>query len=86
MKRNLKGVQEEFLLWFSVLTTQLVSTKMQVQLNPALTHWVKDPVLLQAAAQVVDVAWIWHCCGVVHVGPRLRPLAWELPYAAGVQP
>ena len=33
---------------------------------PGFVQWVKDPVLLQAAAQVADVAQIWHCygCGV----------------------
>ena len=30
---------------------------------PGLTHWVKDLVLLQAAAQVADGAHIWCCCG-----------------------
>ena len=35
-------------------------------LIPDLTQWVKDPVLLQVAAYVTDVAWIlyWHSCGV----------------------
>ena len=28
-----------------------------------LTQWVKGPALLQAAAYVTDVVWIWHCCG-----------------------
>ena len=27
-----------------------------------LTKWVKDPALLQAAAQVADAAWIPRCC------------------------
>ena len=30
---------------------------------PALTQWVKDPALPQAAASVADLAWIWCCCG-----------------------
>ena len=30
---------------------------------PGLTQWVKDPVLLQAAVQVMDVAWIRFGCG-----------------------
>ena len=29
---------------------------------PGLIQWVKDPMLLQAVAQVADVDWIWHCC------------------------
>ena len=28
-----------------------------------LAQWVKDPVLLQAAVYVTDVAWIPYCCG-----------------------
>ena len=30
---------------------------------PGHAQWVKDPVLLQAVAQVADVTWIQHCCG-----------------------
>ena len=30
---------------------------------PSLAQWVKDLVLLQAAAWVTDVAQIWHGCG-----------------------
>ena len=30
---------------------------------PGLTQCVKDPELLQAVAQVTDVAQIWCCCG-----------------------
>ena len=29
----------------------------------ALTQWVKDLELPQAAAKVADVAWVWHHCG-----------------------
>ena len=28
-----------------------------------LTQWVKDLVLLQAVAEVIDVVQIHHCCG-----------------------
>ena len=38
---------------------------------PGLAHWVKDPVLLQAVAQVVYVAWIWPFCGC-GVGQQLQ--------------
>ena len=33
---------------------------------PGLAQWVKNPSLLQAVSQVIDVAWIWcwHGCGV----------------------
>ena len=30
---------------------------------PGLAQWAKDPVLLQAPAQVTEAAWIWYCCG-----------------------
>ena len=30
---------------------------------PGLTLWGKDLALLQAAAQITDVAWIWCCYG-----------------------
>ena len=32
-----------------------------VSLISGLSHWVKDPTLLQATAQVIDEAWI-QCC------------------------
>ena len=37
---------------------------------PGLVQWVKDPALL----------WLW--LGQTSTAP-IRPLAWELPYAAG---
>ena len=40
-------------------------------LMPGLTQWVMDPVLL----------WLWHKPSAVAL---IQPLAWELPYAAGV--
>ena len=30
---------------------------------PGLSQWVKDPALLQGAAQVANVTWIWFCYG-----------------------
>ena len=51
---------------------------------PGLAQWVKDPVLLQAAAYVVRIP---RCC---ELGCRpaaaalIQPLDWELPYAVGV--
>ena len=38
---------------------------------PGLAQWVKDPALLQAAAQTTDAAWIGHCCGC-GVGQQLQ--------------
>ena len=40
-------------------------------LIPGLTQWVKDPAL----------PWLWYRPAAV---APIRPLAWELPYAAGV--
>ena len=40
---------------------------------PGLDQWVKDPTLL----------WPW--CRLAPVS-LIRPLAWELPYAAGIAP
>ena len=33
---------------------------------PGLAQWVKNPALLQAVAEVIDTAGIWHChgCGI----------------------
>ena len=47
---------------------------------PGLTHWVKDPALLQAAVEVTDAGsgplllWLW--CRPAAAAP-IRPLAWE---------
>ena len=51
---------------------------------PGLTQWVKDLALPQAAAWVADAAWVQSChgCAVAAAAP-IRPLAQELPYAAG---
>ena len=50
-------------------------------LIPGLAQWVKDPVLLQAEAQVMDVAQIQCCHGSVgSFSSDLTP-AQELPYA-----
>ena len=40
-------------------------------LIPGLTRWVKDPMLL----------WLWYRLAAAAL---IQPLAWELPYAAGV--
>ena len=59
----------EFSLWLSGLWTQHV--RDDAGLIPGLAQWSKDLVLL----------WLWH--GPAAAAP-IRPLAWELPYAAGV--
>ena len=61
-------VQVEFLLWLSRLSTRHCLCE-DAGLIPGLSQQVKDLVLLQAVAQVTDVA-------------RIRPLALELPHAA----
>ena len=34
-----------------------------VDLTPGLAQLIKGRTLPQAATQVADAAWIWHCCG-----------------------
>ena len=53
---------EEFPLWLRGLRIQYSDCE-DVDSIPGLAQWVKDLVLLQAAAQVTDMAWIWCCCG-----------------------
>ena len=56
-------------------------------LIPGLIQWVKDPVLLQATPCSrghrcsPDLLWLW--VRLAAEAP-IRPLAWELPYAAVV--
>ena len=52
---------------------------------PGLTQWVRDPVLpswgLGRRCSSV-LAWLWLWCMLAAAAP-IRPLAWELPHAAG---
>ena len=53
---------------------------------PGLTEQVKDLALLQAYSEGQrcrsDLAFLWLWCRPAAAAP-IRPLAWELPYAAG---
>ena len=49
-------------------------------LIPALPQWFKDLVLLQAVAQVSDLALLWLGCRPA-AAALIQPLAWELPHA-----
>ena len=47
-------MKEEFLLWFSGLSTKCCLCE-DVSSSSGLAQWVKDPKLLQAVVQVTDI-------------------------------
>ena len=68
-------------MWLCGLRTR-PSVCEDENLIPGFSQWVKDLAWLQGTAQVTDAAQIWRCSGC-GLGLQLRPLARELPYAAG---
>ena len=51
-------------------------------LIPSLAQWVKGPALPQASVAVARaLLWLW--LWLAATAP-IQPLAWEIPYAAGV--
>ena len=71
-------------MWLSRLRTQY-SVREDASWILGLAQWVKEQVMLQAAAYITDAAWIWCCCGcgVASAAALIQPLAQELPYATG---
>ena len=55
----------------------IVSVRMWASVIPGLTQWFKDLVLLWLQCTLL---WLWRRPAAAAL---FRPLAWELPYAAG---
>ena len=75
--KNKKKETCEFPLWLSGLRIWLVSMRMQIP-SLALLSGLKDPVLRQAAAHIMDTAWIWCYCAC---GVGLLLWLWHRPAA-----
>ena len=78
----LKMEKKEFLWQLSRLRTQC-SVCVDAGLISSLAQWVKDPGLLQVAAQVTDVALGSSVAFTVAAAALIQTLAQEIPYAAG---
>ena len=50
---------------------------------PGLAQWVKDLALPCGHRCTLDLTLLWLWCRLAAAAP-VRPLAWELPYAKGV--
>ena len=72
----------EFPLWLCGLRTCLVSTRMQVQSLASISGLnIRRCRELQCRSQMQLGSWLWHRLAAA---APIWPLAWELPYAAGM--
>ena len=59
------------------------SLREDAGLTPGLAHWVMDPVLLQDAVKVTDVAWNWCGCGLSCCSSSSPSLGTEICHKCG---
>ena len=78
------GSPENYRFWSSHCGSQEVknptSIHEEVDSIPGLAQWIKGSGIGHRCS--LDPAWLWLWCGPTAAAP-IRPLAWELPYAAG---